>query len=126
MPPALAELWPTSSASRSRATFPRFTSLLFTWASVTTIRLSTGLIEPTRSVTTVSFIPPPNPWPTPFAPILASRNSSQSSACTKKVSEKQLKSSFPVVEGSEESLLPLAGKQPVKQQGSGSLQKHPG
>src|SRR6266700_7422505 len=82
MPPALAELSPTSTASRNRATFPRSTSLLFTWASVTTIRPSTGLIEPTRSATTASFISPPNPWLILSAPSHASRNSSQRSACT--------------------------------------------
>src|SRR6266851_8045525 len=124
MPPALAELSPTSRASRNRATFPRFTSLPFTWASVTTIRLSTGLIAPTRSATTASFISAPTPWPTPFAPIRASRSSSQRSACTKKFLKNSPNHRSESLKAARK-LLPLAGKQPVKQQGSGSPQEHP-
>src|SRR5271169_5658581 len=79
---ARAKRSPISSTSRSRATFLRFTSRLFTPASVKTARLSIGWIVPTRNATTASFILVPNPWPIRFDPILALRGSSRRSACT--------------------------------------------
>src|SRR5271169_5053327 len=78
---ARTKLSTISSTSRSRATFLRSTSLLFTPASVKTARLSTGWIVPTRSATIASFISDQNRWPIRFVPILVLRGSWQRSAC---------------------------------------------
>lgn len=72
-----------SSTSCRRTLVPRFTSLLFTPATVKTARVSTGVIVPTLSATTGSFILVASPWLIRFVPILALRGSSQISARTK-------------------------------------------